>query len=102
MRNVSEKVVREIKTYNIGSIIFSENSDINEIMWKEYGRTNRSQMTIWNICIACWVPNNTNTHTEYVILIAVQRQHWLHARTSMLRCTYIACLVQYSMFTDRI
>ena len=27
-------------------------------------------MTIWRICIACWIPKATNTYSEYVILIA--------------------------------
>jgi len=36
----------------------------------------------------------TATHSRYVILIAFPLQQWLHERTSMLRCTYIACLVR--------
>jgi hypothetical protein len=38
--------------------------------------------------IACCVPNATNTHSEYVILIAFPLQQSLHERY-----TYIACLV---------
>jgi hypothetical protein len=41
---------------------------------------------------ACWVTKATNTHSEYVILIAFLRQQWLHERASVLRYTYIACL----------
>jgi len=37
--------------------------------------------------------NTTNTHSEYVILIAFTLQQWLHERPSMLLYTYIACLV---------
>ena len=40
--------------------------------------------------IVCWVLKATNTHSEYVILIAFPPQQWLH------ECyvyTYIACLV---------
>jgi hypothetical protein len=43
--------------------------------------------------IACWVSKPTNTHSEYVILIAFPQQQWLHERASILRYTYIACLV---------
>ena len=43
--------------------------------------------------IACWIIKATNTHLEYVILSAFPLQHWLHERFSMLRYTYIACLV---------
>jgi len=23
-------------------------------------------MTIWRLCIACWIPKATNTHTQFV------------------------------------
>jgi hypothetical protein len=42
---------------------------------------------------ACWKTKPTDTHSEYVILIAFQQQQWLRERASMLRYTYIACLV---------
>ena len=32
--------------------------------------TERPQMTIWRMRIACWIPKATNTHSECVILIA--------------------------------
>jgi len=35
--------------------------------------------------IACWALKSTNTHSEYVILIALPLQKWLPERTSMLR-----------------
>jgi hypothetical protein len=41
---------------------------------------------------ACWITKVTDTHSEYVILIASPRQQWLHKRVSILRYTYIACL----------
>jgi len=37
---------------------------------------------------ACWVIKATNTHSEYVILIALPRQQWLRERASMLRLCY--------------
>jgi hypothetical protein len=42
---------------------------------------------------AFWIPNATNTHSEYVILIAFPWQQRLRERGSMLRYTYIARLV---------
>ena len=38
------------------------------------------------------MPKATNTHAQYVILIVLPLQQWLHERPSMLRYTYIACL----------
>ena len=43
--------------------------------------------------IACWIPKATNTHSEYVTLIAFTQQKWLRDRASVLRYMYIAGLV---------
>jgi hypothetical protein len=48
-------------------------------------------MTIWRMCIACWVTKATDTHSEYVIFIAFPWQQWLHEHASML-CLCIHCL----------
>jgi len=42
---------------------------------------------------ACWIPKVTDTHSEYVIPIAFPRQQRLRQRVSVLRYTYLACLV---------
>jgi hypothetical protein len=65
-------------------------------MWKNFVEPDRPQMTIWRMRIACWMPNATNTHSVYVLLIAFSLQQWLRERASMLRYTYIACLVASS------
>jgi len=44
--------------------------------------------------IACWIPEATNTHSEYVILPAFPLQQWLHERVSML------LYVHYLSFND--
>jgi hypothetical protein len=52
----------------------------------KYGRA--MQATDDNIIrrmrFACWVTKATDTHSDYVILIAVPRQHWLRERASVL------------------
>jgi hypothetical protein len=40
---------------------------------------------------ACWIIKATDTHSEYVILIAFPLQQWLRERASMLR-VYVECL----------
>ena len=50
-------------------------------------------MTMWHMRIAYWIPKVTNTNSDYVILLLFPLQQWLRERASMLRCTYIACLV---------
>jgi len=53
----------------------------------------RPQVTLWRMHIVCWISKATNTHSENVILIDFLLQPWLHERASMLRHTYIACIV---------
>ena len=42
--------------------------------------------------ITCCITKATNTHSQYVIIIAFPLQQWLHERTSILRYTHIALL----------
>jgi len=43
--------------------------------------TSRPRMT-WRMRIACWIPKATDTHSEYVILVAFPLQQWLHENAS--------------------
>ena len=76
MRTVSKKknVVEKIKTLILCSITFFENHAMYEIMTKNTVEHGRPQMAIWHVRNACWVTKATNTHTEYVILIAFPLQ----------------------------
>ena len=47
----------------------------------------------WRMCSVCWITMATDTHSEYVILIAFPLQQRLHELASMLCYTYIDCLV---------
>jgi len=72
-------------------------------MWKNIVNRGRSQMIIWSMRIACWIPKATNAHTGCVIrlFIACPQQQWLHERPSMLRYTCTACLVVHLLGYDR-
>jgi hypothetical protein len=59
----------------------------------------RTQTTVWRMRIICWIPDSTNTHSEYVILIAIPQHQWLHERVLMFHYTYIACLILFTMNT---
>jgi hypothetical protein len=50
--------------------------------------------------IEFWIPNATNTNSDYVILIDYPLQQWLHERASILRHAYIACLVYFYLPRD--
>ena len=53
----------------------------------------RPQMTVWRMRFACRITKTTNTHLEYVILIAFPLQQWLRERASVLRYRYFALLL---------
>ena len=49
---------------------------------------------------ACWITKATDTHSEYVTLVAFPRQHWLYELPSMLRYACIARLgLDFKMLT---
>jgi hypothetical protein len=50
-------------------------------------------MTIWTMYIACSVTKATNTHSQYIIVIAFPRQPCRYERAQCYVSTYIACLV---------
>jgi hypothetical protein len=56
----------------------------------------RPQMTVWCMQIACRIAKSTNTHSEYVIIIAFPLQQHSHENSLMLRYTYIACRVVFT------
>jgi len=49
--------------------------------------------TIQRIRIAFWIQKATHTHSEYLILIVFPPRKRLRGRPSVLRYTYIACIV---------
>ena len=48
----------------------------------------RDKNIILRMRISCWVLMSTNTHSQYVTLIAFPLQQWVHERASLLRYTY--------------
>jgi hypothetical protein len=46
---------------------------------------------MWRMRIACWITKATDARSEYIILIALPRQHWLRERALILR-SYVHCL----------
>ena len=97
MRNISDNSFRENQnTLLVFSLFFRKSFSLLEnVKQKNIVDWGRPQMTIWHMHIACWIQKTTNTHSGCVILIAFPLQQWSHERTSMLRYTYIACLVNY-------
>jgi hypothetical protein len=66
-------------------------------MWENILQQGRPQITIWRIRIACWITKatDTQTHSEYVTLIAYALLQLLHERPPMLRYTHTTLSVLY-------
>ena len=92
MRNISDKNCREnLNTH----FMFSIPPPISYRLWDEeiYGeyREVTDNSIIQRRRIAFWITKVTDTHSEYVILIAYSRQQWLREEASIL-LLYVHCL----------
>jgi hypothetical protein len=71
-------------------------------LWDNVGgkivESDRPQMKMWRLRIACWITKATNTHSECVILIAFPLQRWLHERASVLRHSALPVLFWFIDF----
>ena len=87
MRNVSDKRCRENQNTPLvfNNSFLPENRAVYEIMWINMIEPDRPQMAIRRMRIAYCLTKATNTHSEYVILIAFPIQHWLNERAPIFR-----------------
>jgi len=68
-RHVSDKCCREYQTkYFVFNNFVFINRAVYEVMWKNTVELDRPPITVRCVRIACWIPNATSTHSEYVIL----------------------------------
>jgi hypothetical protein len=91
MRNVSDKICRKNQnTYFVFSnfvFFFSKTIPCLRKCGKNAAERGRPQITIWRMRIT------TNAHRGCAIISVFPSQQRLHERASMLRYTYITCLV---------
>ena len=71
-----------------------------DIMWKNTVEPCRPQMTIWCVHIACWVTVATNTHSDYVILIAFPLHQWLYICSSVFRYIFASSVSSTSILCE--
>jgi hypothetical protein len=100
MRVVSDESFSEKRNTNFVQWLFfsPENLAFYKIMCKNIVERGRPQMVILRMLIACWIPKATNTHSEYVILLAFPPQHRLKESTSVLRYTTLPVWLQSSKY----
>jgi hypothetical protein len=89
------KVAEKVKQHVLCSItfFFPGNRVVYEGVWRNTAHPGKPKMATQCMHIAGWVPKATETYTEYVILINVSLQQWLHELATLLRCTCTACRV---------
>jgi len=106
MKDVPDKCYRENRnTHSIFSYSPPPpNLAVYEIMWKNVVELGRTQMTRSRIHVTYWLTDATNTHTEYVMLIAFPLQRWLGERASVLTFirTYVVSCLFYSLKRNRV
>ena len=95
------KVVEKLKTHILYSITFFRKS---WCLWhnvKHYGTARQAtdDNIIRRMRSACWITMATDTHSEYVILMAFPRQTRLRKRALISRYTYITCLIYIQFIT---
>jgi hypothetical protein len=91
-------VVEIIETHvSVSVTFFFENRTVYERRWKITVEPDRPQMTIWRMRIACWITKATNTHSEYVIIIAFPLQQWLQESASMLRTLNVLLILTFTL-----
>jgi len=91
----SEESFRENQNARLHSITFFRKSWLLWYNVEKCGRAGQAacDSIIRRMCISWGKTKATDTHSEYVIVIAFLLWQWLRERVSMSRYTYIACLV---------
>jgi hypothetical protein len=86
------KVVEKTKTHILCSITFLRKSCPFGYTVEQYGTARQvtHYNVIWRTLFASWLNMATDTHSEYVTLIAFPRQPLLREGSSDLRYSYIA------------
>jgi hypothetical protein len=75
------------------NIVLLEIRAVYEIMCEHIVEPDTPQMTIRHTRVAFWIPKATDTHPEYVIILAFSCQLLLSERSPMLRYPYLDSLV---------
>ena len=78
MKTVSYTLCRKTLNKHFVFSISYENRAVYEIIWKNIVERGRSQMIVWSMRVARWIPKATNTRPEFVLRVNFPLQHWLH------------------------
>jgi hypothetical protein len=83
--------VEKMKMHCMFNNLFFENCIVCDVTSKNIVGPNRQQMTIWRTRIVRCIPKDTDTHSEYVILIPFPTATMV-SRTRLNVTSYVHCL----------
>ena len=85
-------IVEKIKKHVLCSVIFFQKFAICYVMWKN---TVTIQMTMWHMCIACYVPTATDTYTQimYYLLLFHCNSGYMNVPQYSIICTLTILLI---------
>jgi hypothetical protein len=80
------KAIEEIKTYLMfNNFFFQKLCRLwNNVEFYGIARQVTDDNIMWHMHCSCWITKAADTHSDYVILIALPLQSWLHKCASML------------------
>jgi hypothetical protein len=87
------KFLEKIKTEILYLVTFFENRSFYEIMWKKHCTAGLGHRRQYGRCALHAGYLRLQINTENVQYVFPTRQRWIYERASVLRYTYIACLV---------
>jgi len=93
MSDIAVKFVKKNKTYILCTVIFFRKSSLLRNNVEKYGRNKQASndSIMQGIRFAHWVPNVSDRHSKYVILIAFPQKKCFQERASMLPL-FVHCL----------
>jgi len=95
MRNFLHKIIEKLKILILFSVtfFFRKSCLFKNNVKKNVVEPGRPQISIWRVCIECWIPKSAKKkHSEYARSSVFPLQHWLHECSSVSRYTYIVSL----------
>jgi hypothetical protein len=88
----SDKFVQKTKIHILCSNLFFKLCLFMIQCGKNYTAGQATDMTIWRMCTACWIPKAANAHPEYVKTLIAFITATMGARKRLIVASYLHCL----------
>ena len=82
------------------NFFFFENHAVYEVIWRNVVEPETDGNIIRRMRFACWITESTDTHSEYVRLLAFILQQWLRERASILLYASLPVILKVLVNSD--